>query len=309
MLIALPLTAALLQVGGSTEDASGVTSPHLYGVSIPGAPSDLAPLTSFETMVGRRTDIVNWYVDFTTPGFDAKGATAVSDRGTTPMITWEPWDSSLADPLNQPAYSLESIIDGSRDNLLVAWATGVAAWGKPLLIRFAHEMNGNWYPWSEGVNGNTGGQYVLAWRHVHDIFVSHGATNVKWVWSPNVDYPGSTPLTELYPGDRYVDEIGIDGYNWGTSQSWSSWQSPGQVFHQTIADVRTFTRKPVLLSEVASAGQGGSKAQWITHFFAWLETTPAVAGFVWFDYNKETDWRVNSSAPAEAAFVKGLAGY
>jgi beta-mannanase len=69
---------------------------------------------------------------------------------------------------------------------------------------------------------------------------------VEWVWNPNIDYAGSVPLPRLYPGDGYVDYVGLDGYNWGTSQSWSTWQTPQQVFDPTIADVRTFTQKPII---------------------------------------------------------------
>ena len=94
------------------------------------------------------------------------------------------------------------------------WATQIKAWGKPLMLRFAHEMNGDWYPWSEGVNGNGAGQYVAAYRRVVTLFRSVGATNVTWVWSPNVAYPGSVPLSRLFPGDGYVDRTGLDGYNW-----------------------------------------------------------------------------------------------
>jgi len=315
LLLSAPLLVGLVSVGGRPagagdgSKAAGVLPARFFGASIGGLPSNLAPLGTLEAMVGRRTNVANWYVDFTTPDFDAGAASALSGRGTVPMITWEPWDSSLADPLSEPAYNLGTIIAGNWDHLLTTWATEIAAWGRPVLIRFAHEMNGNWYPWSEGVNGNTVGQYVQAWQHVHNLFAANGAGNVTWIWSPNTDYYGSTSLKELYPGDSYVSQIGLDGYNWGTTQSWSTWQSAKQIFTATIADVRSFTSKPILLSEVASAEKGGSKATWVANFFSWLESTPAVTGFVWFEFNKETDWRVVSSRASEAAFVSALNGY
>ena|SRR5947207_13491520 len=92
-----------------------------------------------------------------------------------------------------------------------------------------HEMNGNWYPWSEQVNGNTAGEFVLAWQHVHALFTIQGVTNVTWVWCPNVDYPGSTPLHELYPGDASVVWAGMDGYYWGSIQR-HVWQPFSSVF-------------------------------------------------------------------------------
>ncbi len=308
-LAALAGAIAALAVFGfptAVREANAAPAPLSVGVSIDGLPANLGPLQSFERMVGRSVNIASYYVNFTTPSFSTADASGIANLGATPMITWEPMDTNLPNPVVQPGYTLASITDGRWDGLLTTWAREIAAWGRPLMLRFAHEMNGNWYPWCEGVNGNTAGQYVQAWRHVHDLFVAAGATNVEWVWSPNVDYPGSTSLTELYPGDAYVDYVGIDGYNWGTSQSWSGWQTPQQVFNQTIADVRTFTTKPIILTEVASAEQGGNKARWINQFFAWLKATPAVTGFVWFEFNKETNWLVNSSTQAKRAFIANL---
>ena len=221
------------------------------------------------------------------------------------MLAWEPEDGS-GPVTDQPAYSLSSLIKGAHDGLITRWARQIATWGRPFMLRFAPEMNGNWNPWSEGVNGNQSGQYVLAWRHVHRIFATAGATNVIWVWNPMIDFAGSTPLAGLYPGNAYVDMVGLDGYNWGTSQSWSAWQSPSQVFSATISDLRTFTTRPVVLCEVASSELGGNKAAWVTNFFNYLGRTPAIKGFVWFDFNKETDWRVNSSASSLRSFITGL---
>jgi beta-mannanase len=167
-------------------------------------------------------------------------------------------------------------------------------------------MNGNWNPWSEGVNGNLAGQFVRAWRHVHNLFVQARATNVVWVWNPNVNFTGSTPLAGLYPGDAYVDVVGLDGYNWGTSQTWSTWQTPTQVFAATVAAVKKLTARPILLCEVASSEEGGIKAAWMAQFFAYLAATPAIHGFAWFEFNKETDWRVESSLASERAFIAGL---
>jgi beta-mannanase len=277
-----------------------------FGVSISGLPTSLRQLQSFESTVGRQVGIADYYDDFASPNFNAAAATAIANQGMTPMLAWEAMDGTLADPVNQQAYTLASIIDGSHDPLLTTWAREIKAWGRPFMLRFAPEMNGNWNPWSEGVNGNTSGQYVQAWRHAHDLFVAAGATNVQWIWNENVDYDGSTPLLGLYPGDAYVDMVGIDGYNWGTSQSWSSWQTPQQVFDPTINDIRTFTAKPIIICEVASSELGGSKAQWVTQFFAWLKASDNVTGFVWFEFNKETNWLVESSASSKAAFIAGL---
>jgi beta-mannanase len=170
-------------------------------------------------------------------------------------------------------------------------------------------MNGDWYPWSERANGNRPGEYVAAWRHVRAVFDAQKVTNVRWVWSPNVTYPGSSDLAGLYPGSSSVDVVAVDGYNWGTAASWSTWTSPAELFDPTVGRLRTLAPgKPILLAEVASAEQGGSKAAWVDDLFAWLRAQGDVRAFVWFDQAKETDWRIDSSGSAAAAFATGLSG-
>ena len=114
-------------------------------------------------------------------------------------------------------FPVARIVAGDFDGYIRSWAKAAADWGKPLMLRFAQEMNGNWYPWGAGVNGNAPGEYAKAYRHVHKIFTSVGATNVIWIWSPNVLYPGGASLSSVYPGNAYVNWIGVDGYNFGTS--------------------------------------------------------------------------------------------
>jgi hypothetical protein len=160
------------------------------------------------------------------------------------------------------------------------------------------------------VNGNQPGDYVKAWRHVHDIFVANGATNVTWVWSPNVEYSNTTPLAELYPGDQYVDWIGMDGYNWGLVQNASKWQSFSKVFGQTYHDVGQIApTKPIMVAEMSSTELGGSKANWITDAFTTQipQNFPNIKAFIWFNRNKETDWRIESSASSQQAFAQAIA--
>ena len=165
-------------------------------------------------------------------------------------------------------------------------------------------MNGDWLPWSGAANGRDPAEYVLAWRRVHSIFREEGASNAIWIWSPNsVDAPREAwnGFTRYYPGDAYVDWVGVDGYNWGTTREWSSWQSFGSIFDPVY---RAFARrKPIMISEVSSAEAGGSKAAWIASAARTLKMRfPAVRAVVWFNIDKEADWRVDSSASALHAF-------
>jgi len=245
------------------------------------------------------------YKDFTQPAPIAE-LDAVAARGATSIITWEPW--GWGSGVNQPAFASDRITAGDFDAYLASWGTALAAWGKPVTLRYAHEANGNWYPWADAANGNSPGDYVAAWRHVHDVVTGAGASNVSWLWSPNVPYTGSTPLTGLYPGAGYVDAVGLDGYNWGTSASWSTWTSPSALFGPGLVQLRTIAPGiPILIAETASAEAGGSKADWNTALVGYLAAQPDVTGFVWFHHNKETDWRIDSSTESAAALRVALA--
>jgi len=171
-------------------------------------------------------------------------------------------------------------------------------------VRFAHEMNGNWYPWGSGVNGNTAARYIAAWRHVVRIFRRAGASNVRWVWSPNVyGNNGARAFAPLYPGNRWVDWVALDGYNWGPLRT-SGWVGFGDLFGPSYDAMTRLTRKPLMIAETATSEHGGDKAAWIRDA---LEVTlptrfPRVRALVWFDREKETDWRVTSSPAALLAF-------
>ena len=105
-----------------------------------------------------------------------------------------------------------------------------------------------------------------------------------------------------------MDAVALDGYNWGTSAAWSSWISPTELFGQGLAELRRLAPgKQVLIAETSSAEQGGSKADWNTALISYLAAQPDVTAVVWFNFNKETDWRINSSASSATALAAALA--
>lgn len=276
-----------------------------FGVGTPGGPLASAELDQVTALAGEAPSIILSYKDFKQPA-PIKELEAVRTRGAKTLLTWEPW--TWGGGTNQPAYSLDRITAGDFDPYIRKWGQDLASWGHPVMLRFGHEMNGNWYPWSEQVNSNGTGDYVNAWRHVHDVVAATGASNITWIWNPNVPYWGSTPLTGLYPGETYVDAVALDGYNWGTSASWSSWVSPSQLFNDGLAQLRKLAPgKPILIAETSSAEQGGSKADWNTSLVSYLSAQADVTAVVWFHFDKETDWRINSTTTSAQALAQALA--
>jgi beta-mannanase len=269
------------------------------GVTLPWSASWLSDLDAYSTRVGRVPAVVQTYRDMEYSMLNISQMDPLVARGSMPLVTVEPWDSSST---TDPRYALKNIVRGDFDAWFAAGADAARAFGKPFYLRFAPEMNGRWAPWEAGINGNTPQEYVAAWRRVHAIFVSRGAGNAKWVWGPNVFGGSAVDFTPYYPGSDVVDVLALDGYNWG---SLDVWQTYSQVFGPSYdALARLDPVKPVMIAETASAESGGDKAAWITSTFTReiAARTPRVQTVVWFDVNKETDWRVESSARALSAY-------
>ena len=270
----------------------------------------LSYITAFEADAHKAVSIVMWYQQWgLTDGWQylqPSWMNTVRSHGAIPLVTWDPENPSVYGPV-QPAYSLQNIINGNFDAYITRWAQDSKAWGHPYFLRFAHEMNGNWNAWSEQVNGNKSGQFVLAWRHVHDIFTRLGVSNVTWVWTPNIDYSTSTPLRELYPGDAYVNWVGMSGYNWGTLGG-HVWQSFSSVFSQTYYDILNITSRPMMIAETASTEIAGNKASWIIDAFVTQlpHNFPRIRAFVWFNEPKETNWQIESSSSSQKAFSSAI---
>ncbi|WP_189001252.1 glycoside hydrolase family 26 protein [Deinococcus roseus] len=249
----------------------------------------------------------SWKVGSNFPKADVLG---LSKQGVVPNITWEPWDWTL--PLNDPKQiKLQDILDGKFDDYIRSWAKAAKEVNVPFLLRWGHEFNGNWYPWAVSTNGQDPTVFVKAYQHVHDIFKAEGATKVQWIWCyNNADVPGDAwnDVARAYPGDAYVDWVGLDGYNWGTNPSWGSWAPFKDVFKGAYdRALKIAPGKPIIIGEFASSEVGGDKGQWILNMFSDLPRLfPQIKAIVWFDIQKEEDWRIDSSHNSFERLALGL---
>lgn len=274
-----------------------------------GVPASMSDLATFEQNAGKKVAIINFW-QYWAGSNSAVNVTLLqnaANHGSVPMITWVP---RALDGSNPNWYDLGTIRAGGQDSYIRSSAQALKTYGGPVLLRFAHEMNGNWYPW-----GDEPQLYITAWKHVHDIFTSAGATNVKWVWSPNVE-DAWTPLSMLaqyYPGDAYVDWVALDGYNKGSSGY--GWQTWNQIYTASYRDITSLTSKPLMIAEVSSneatlaqAAVGLSKASWIRDALTvGVPSMPRIKALIWMNDNLIStegccDWRIQSSYAAEMAF-------
>lgn len=208
------------------------------------------------------------------------------------MLSWEPVNGRT--PGCGRNYSgripLNDIIAGNCDTYIRGFAQALLT--PPMnqlrfLIRFGHEMNLRDSLWWPGHTGQDASAYVAAWRHVHDVFSQVNAVNAEWVWSPNYE---SNPLDDwndrnnYYPGDGYVDWIGVDGYNWG-SPRWDTFSElyDSKQYDHVLQDFACRYPKPQLIAEIGSVEGSSSKAGWIADTYSRLPNFPFVRGIFWFN--------------------------
>ena len=295
---ALRRAAALASLVAALAPAPAAAAPIALGAFIPGASEHPGLIDAYGRRTGRPPVVVSSYKDWSSLPFDRFELDAIWRRGAVPMVTWEPWTSAGR------GIGLRAIATGRFDRYLRRAAGSATAWGRPLLVRFAQEMNGDWFPWGRG-HGGTPRDYRKAWKHVVDLFRRRGATNVRWVWSPNEDSGGSFPFAEFYPGDRWVDWVGLDGFNFGGGEGWPSFT---RVFASSYDRLVGITSRPLMVAETGAAEEGGDKAAWIAS--ALEREAPGFAhlrALVWFDAEASgRDLRVNSSAASLRAFRRAI---
>lgn len=272
--------------------------PIALGVYARGFPSEPQALDRYVTLTGHSPAIVHVFRNWTdgTRDFDPSLADRVRSMGAELMISWQP-----------PAGDLSAVVRGEHDDYASAYAEVLRDWGGRVLLRFAHEMNGEWIPWR-----TDGATFRAAWNRLHAIFRGAGAHNVAWVWSPHVVDRRAADFAPFYPGRDTVDWVALDGYNWGRSQPSSRWQSFDTIFRGSYGGlVALAPGKPMMLAEIGCAEEGGDKAAWIRD--ALLEAIPrgypVVRSVVWFHASPRghADWRVDSSHAALGAWREVVA--
>ncbi|HEX7706081.1 MAG TPA: glycosyl hydrolase [Thermoanaerobaculia bacterium] len=280
----------------------------LLGAYDGGFPRTFAGLEQFETSVETRFPIVAFYQAWgdkpDQATFPLRMVETIDRLGSVPMITWEPWVSDFDQtrrtnlpPLAEREYaSLAAIARGEYDFHIAPWAAAAAKHGKPILLRFAHEMNDPYrYPWGPQ-NGNRPDDFIAAWRHVHTVFQKMGATNVLWVWSPHISMPW---FEFYYPGSEWVDWVSTGVLNYGDVASWSRWWSFRQILDKSYATLRDL-QKPIMISEFGTLASGGDPAEWYARAFQEIrENYPAIRSVVFFHQKADStigtaplDWNI-----------------
>jgi hypothetical protein len=251
-----------------------------------------ANVASFQRDTGARLRLVEFYNRFPGP-FNSAEARQIVSLGALPLIQ-----------LNPRKISMARLASGAYDSYIASYARQVKAFRCHVVLSLGHEMNGWWYPW--GLPWTRPSVFIAAWRHFHDVFAAQRVRNVIWSWDPTHHYsqhkPGKTahPASMWYPGNKYVDWIGIDGYV-GTGQNFN------QLFSYQLRDIRRLTRKPIYLAETG-VGDGAHEVAQIKSLFAGIWRWH-LAGLVWFDLNRKNSWSLEGKPIKDAAYRRAVARF
>jgi mannan endo-1,4-beta-mannosidase len=269
-------------------------SASYLGVFTKGVPDSYTRVRAFKSATGANLDVVMYYSGWFVP-FPASFATTVANDGAVPLVQMDPDNVSVA-----------GIASGRYDGYLSAYAEAVRAYRHPVILSFGHEMNGDWFSW--GYTKTPPGVFVAAWQHIVKLFRALGARNVTWMWTVNIindTRNGNIPApTQWWPGNSYVNWVGIDGYY--LKPSWKF----APLFGPTIKAVKTLTSDPILIAETGAPPAAGQPAK-IADLFAGIRLY-GLLGFVWFNATSSGPHGVpfGLSGPAAiAAFRKGASTY
>jgi mannan endo-1,4-beta-mannosidase len=291
--------AAAVVIFNKSANSTGPLPVHLpakpesyLGVFVPGVPASYSALAAFSRTTGTNPDVDMYYSGWFVP-FPAKFAATVANHGAVPLVQMDPDGIDIA-----------KIAAGRYDAYLSSYAEAVRAYRDPVILGFGHEMNGTWYSW--GYRHTPPEVFVAAWRHVVGLFRDLGARNVTWLWTVNIindTSRGRIPSPAAWwPGNSYVNWVGIDGYYLKPSWKFAS------LFGPTIGAVHRLTQDPILIAETGAVPAAEQPAK-VADLFAGVHLY-GLLGFVWFDAKNTSgrDFRLNG-AGAVAAFRKGAAAF
>jgi mannan endo-1,4-beta-mannosidase len=301
MLRFLPAVAAVLALAAPASAA-----PRSLGVYV-----DPWHVAGWAQSVGRAPQYVARFEAFSRGGtVDAFLREAERQGLRHVLVSWEPWrpvpdELGVAEQFRpQPGYRNADIAAGAQDAYIARFASSLATFRGRVDLRYAHEMNGTWYPWSHDPVA-----YRRAWRHVVRLVRSQRARNVRFVWSVNpslyISHRRWKRSVRIYwPGRRYVDAVGSTMINFGGVKRY-----PVARFAPRLRALRRLYHKPVQLTEVSTAR--GGRVRWLNSLARLVRRTPWIRSVAWFQHRSRgqaqiegagrLDWDVQRDRRAAAA--------
>ena len=276
----------------------GSDSPLRWGIFEPSAPEFMDNLVKLENSLNYKFPVIIRYQSLDEP-LPIRGLLQAYDQKTYVELTLQTVHTDTANALQSGsagqdnASIIYAILDGQYDDYFSAYAQSIKAFGHPIIFRLNNEMNGDWCWYSAYYAGKDTELYVALWRYLHTLFANNGVDNVLWVWNPHdvsrPDFKWNHYLM-YYPGDEYVDIIGLTGYNNGTYFPGEKWREFDEIYPKLYAEYDALFAKPFMITEFAANSVGGDKVAWINRMFDQIRQYTKIKIAVWWsgiDYDSK----------------------
>lgn len=264
-----------------------------WGLFEPKAPEDFTQMTYLETAMEYQFPILLNYSNFENkykhPNLERRLENAYKNNKTLELTLQTSWKNPGEGNM------VYDVLNGEYDEFLTNYAKTVTDFGHPVLFRLGNEMNGDWCPYSSYNTSKDTMIFKEFYRYVYRIFEGAGADNVIWVWNPNGEsFPDFEWNDEVmyYPGDEYVDIVGLTSYNTGTYYPDEKWTEFKALYDPVYAKATALYNQPFMITEFASSSVGGDKNQWIRNMFDNIGSYPRIKVAIWWD---GCDWDANGN--------------
>jgi beta-mannanase len=212
------------------------------------------------------------------------------ERGRALMITVEPWSWSV-DFRTSSADLLDGILAGRYDANVSAICSAASELKSPIYIRWAQEMEdaSGVFPWAQWSPKN----FIAAYQRFITECRRH-LPDAKYIWSPK----GGKTLVDYYPGDEYVDEIGLsvfgyqpyDKVNFGGERTFAEALEPGYRLVEGYG-------KPIIVAELGYEGDLDYVARWAKAVATPHSEFPRLRAVVYFNTRETHTWPLNMGLP------------
>lgn len=313
--LAIPpsINTATLKVTGPKAKFEPEGNAVYHGASLPDTWSEdglRRQIAQYNGAAGKRISVVTWFASAYEKGRMTSwrqnygsSLDRVRRLGALSLIKFSTQDYAYEG--THKMAELKAIAGGTWDDYFIEAARTIRDFKAPVFISIDHEMNGTWYPYSQSYPGSktTAADFVAAWKHIVSLFHAQGANNAAFVWSPNVPDVGGVPYSSYYPGDAFVDWVGISFY------SGNSMNAMDDIYRDLAP------RKPFFITEWATSPSKNKyntlfpgEVTWVRDFFAALETRyPRVKAISWFNWqNGDGDYRLTRVPEQAKAYAQDI---
>lgn len=290
-----------------------MASPQRWGIFEPGAPQTFEKLDVLESQLNYPFPILVRYQSFD-ENLPVHGLNSAYEHGRVVELTLQTSHNFVDN-----SGAIYDILAGKYDDYFTLYAEQLKAFGHPVLFRLNNEMNGDWCWYSASYYSKDAELYKAMWRHIRNIFDDNGVDNVLWVWNPHdLSFPNFkwNHYLMYYPGDEYVDIIGLTGYNTGTYFAGEKWREFNQIYPEVYTEYDRHFAKPFMITEFGSNSVGGDKVTWLNNMFKEISHFPKIKVAVWWngiDYDPSGNpgriYLLDETEETTAAFKEGLKSF